>query len=171
MSQHTPESAELLPLDRQRTQSTISAFSDAGAGAHTTAADSEPQVLYEDNYIQVSQDGLIIKRYYFPVPTSKFIPWSKIQTVQTAKEADVRWYALKAWGMGLGNIWWSQKFQIVNFKKNGQLGVNSLADIMDSNIVVKIRDQWVRCGCYVEYPQEVMRTVRRMLVRTHPHAE
>ncbi|KAJ1958577.1 hypothetical protein EC988_000220 [Linderina pennispora] len=170
MSQSVPESAELLPLERHQTQSTISAFSATGAERNVTA-EFNPHVLYEDSDVQVSQEGLTIKRYYFPIPMSKFIPWGKIETVQTASEANVQWYELKMWGMGFGNIWWAQKFRIINDQRNGQLRVNTLPDIMGANIVVKIRGQWVRPGCHVEYVQEAIRAIRRMLVRTHQHAE
>ena len=37
---------------------------------------------YKDDYIEVSLNGLIIKKYYFPLFTSKTIPIEKIQNIK-----------------------------------------------------------------------------------------
>lgn len=40
------------------------------------------QVLYDDGLVTLDSGGLTIHRYYFPLGTSKYIPYSKIGGVQ-----------------------------------------------------------------------------------------
>src|SRR5262249_1744221 len=40
------------------------------------------QVLYDDGLVKLDLDGLTIRRYYFPLGTSKRIPYARIKGVQ-----------------------------------------------------------------------------------------
>jgi hypothetical protein len=40
------------------------------------------QMLYDDGLVQLDADGLTIRRYYFPLGTSKRIPYARIKGVQ-----------------------------------------------------------------------------------------
>ena len=40
------------------------------------------QMLYDDGLVQLDSDGLTIRRYYFPLGTSKRIPYARIKGVQ-----------------------------------------------------------------------------------------
>jgi hypothetical protein len=40
------------------------------------------QVLYDDSLVTLDSDGLTIWRYYFPLGTSKHIPYVQIKGVQ-----------------------------------------------------------------------------------------
>jgi hypothetical protein len=40
------------------------------------------QVLYDDSLVKLDLDGLTIRRYYFPLGTSKRIPYAQIKGVQ-----------------------------------------------------------------------------------------
>ncbi|ORX74166.1 hypothetical protein DL89DRAFT_289785 [Linderina pennispora] len=142
---------------------------DEPADDYLTADDES--ILYEDDYIQVSRDGLRIKRYWFPALNSTFIPWHTIEYVKTAREANVKWYEVKDWGPAFGNICWALKPRLITRKQAGNIGFNSLDEIRDSNIVVKVRGKWMRPGTYVEYPHEAMRMIRRMVASSHLHAE
>ncbi len=55
-------------------------------------------ILYDDGLVQLNSDGLIIRRYHFPLGTSKHIPYAQIKGVQP-------------WPMGLwtgkGRLWGS----------------------------------------------------------------
>ena len=55
-------------------------------------------ILYDDGLVQLNSDGLIIRRYHFPLGTSKHIPYAQIKGVQP-------------WSMGLwtgkGRLWGS----------------------------------------------------------------
>ncbi len=60
------------------------------------------QMLYDDGLVQLDSDGLTIRRYYFPLGTSKRIPYARIKGVQ-----ERRMGALKGrlWGSGTGTHW------------------------------------------------------------------
>ncbi|KAJ1965032.1 hypothetical protein GGI12_001054 [Dipsacomyces acuminosporus] len=126
---------------------------------------SDAMALYDDRYIKVTREGLEIFNYYFPTGTSRFIRWESIEYVRTAKEAGVKWYALKQWGMSLGNIWWAFKFRIVKATAGG-IGVRTYDEILQSNIVVKVHGGIIRPGSFVQYPEEAMMVIRKM-VRKH----
>jgi hypothetical protein len=40
------------------------------------------QILYDDGLIELDSDGLTIRQYYFPLGTSKRIPYAQIKDVQ-----------------------------------------------------------------------------------------
>ncbi|MBV9231248.1 MAG: hypothetical protein JOZ18_18195 [Chloroflexi bacterium] len=60
------------------------------------------QIFYDDGLVQLASDGLTIRRYYFPLGTSKHIPYAQIKGVQQ-------------WHMGLwtgkGRLWGSGDLQ------------------------------------------------------------
>ncbi|KAI8322237.1 hypothetical protein GQ54DRAFT_311074 [Martensiomyces pterosporus] len=172
----TAETVSLLRANAKNTQEAPSG--DAEAAIHEDASTSPPPIsteysadamaLYEDGYIKVTRDGLRIFNYYFPLLTSRFIRWEAIEYVKTAKEADVKWHELKIWGTSLGNIWWGFKCRIVKSTATG-LGVRSFNEILESNIVVKVRGSMIRPGSYVQYPEEAMLVIRKMVEKHHPH--
>ena len=55
-------------------------------------------ILYDDGLVQLNSDGITIRRYHFPLGTSKHIPYAQIKGVQP-------------WPMGLwtgkGRLWGS----------------------------------------------------------------
>ena len=55
-----------------------------GIGGNGGTIHSAPmkQTLYDDGLVQLDADGLTIRRYYFPLGTSKHIPYARIQGVQ-----------------------------------------------------------------------------------------
>lgn len=56
------------------------------------------QVFYDDGHVRLDHDGVIIRRYYFPLGMSKRIPYARIR-------------AVRAWHMGpltgKGRVWGS----------------------------------------------------------------
>ncbi|OBF12429.1 MULTISPECIES: hypothetical protein [unclassified Mycobacterium] len=54
------------------------------------------EALYEDSGLRLDEDGITIRRYYFPLATPKRIPYSKIQGVKTEQ---------MTWNSGKGRIW------------------------------------------------------------------
>ncbi|KXS14800.1 hypothetical protein M427DRAFT_155701 [Gonapodya prolifera JEL478] len=63
--------------------------------------------LYEDDHCVIYSDTLVIKSFYFPVPSSKTIKFVDIESIQTHEEAGLSWMGMKGWGMGVSDIWWS----------------------------------------------------------------
>jgi hypothetical protein len=55
-------------------------------------------ILYDDRLVQLNSDGLTIRRYYFPLGTSKHIPYAHIKGVQ-------QWH-MGPW-TGKGRLWGS----------------------------------------------------------------
>ncbi|OBK28625.1 hypothetical protein A5634_20135 [Mycobacterium asiaticum] len=52
--------------------------------------------LYEDPNLLLDEDGITIRRYYFPVATSKRVPYSAIQSIKSKQ---------MGWASGKGRIW------------------------------------------------------------------
>ena len=61
-------------------------------------------LLYEDKYVRITEEGITIRRYYFPTFQSKFVPWSAIKCFRLEP---VNFFKSKGWGMGLSNVWWA----------------------------------------------------------------
>ncbi|KAJ1740767.1 hypothetical protein LPJ78_004206 [Coemansia sp. RSA 989] len=131
------------------------------------------EVLYEDRYLIVHERALVIKRYYFPSLGSRAIPWNKIERVQIARDADVKWYELKMWGMGFGTIWWNCKPRVITWNRYGRrFEINGLSQILATNIVVGVKNSWIRPGTFAENPQQAMAAIGRLLYRNpHLHSE
>lgn len=95
------------------------------------SAKDEPKLLYEDRYVKVTDTDVILKAYYFPVKkASKRIPFREIERVSSSRGdcALPRRY----WGIGLSNVWWA----CGHSRRN--------------NVVIKKRNDWIRCGFSVE---------------------
>ena len=56
------------------------------------------QLLYDDGLVQLAADGLTLRRYYFPLGTSKHIPYARIRGVQARR--------MGLWS-GKGRLWGS----------------------------------------------------------------
>ncbi|KAJ2706036.1 hypothetical protein H4S00_007106 [Coemansia sp. D1744] len=129
------------------------------------------EILYEDSYVQVSTRALVIKRYYFPSFGSRAIPWNKIEWVHLARDANVKCYELKDWGMGIGSIWWNCRSRlIVRGTRPYTLKISGLQNTLASNIVVKVKNAWIRPGSYVDRPDLAMAAIGQLIYRNHPHS-
>jgi hypothetical protein len=68
---------------------------------------NKPLSLYKDKYVELTEKGIIIDWYYFPIGMKKFIPYSEIKSAKDA-ETDLQLFSMldyKAWGMEMNNIW------------------------------------------------------------------
>ncbi|CAG8509422.1 2844_t:CDS:2 [Ambispora gerdemannii] len=52
-------------------------------------------LLYDDIFFSATTKHLIIKKYYFPIGTSKYIPLTEITSVVTDQEYPLRWWQVK----------------------------------------------------------------------------
>ncbi|KAI8322236.1 hypothetical protein GQ54DRAFT_153831 [Martensiomyces pterosporus] len=167
-----PERIALLRMES--TPSSLSRFDAAtlADGQLDRAHEDESQEpLYEDNYIKVTHQGLTIYKYWFPLMNSMFIKWEDIEYVRTAKEANVKWYEVKDWGVAWGNICWAFKCRLIAKKQSGSIGFFSMEEIRNTNIVVKLKGGWIRPGAYVEDLPRAIAVIRRMLTHRHAHDE
>ncbi len=60
------------------------------------------QILYEDKFIQINEQGVLIRCYYFPIGTAKFVKFCDIEKVYRESDAMGN---VKGWGMSLSPIW------------------------------------------------------------------
>ncbi len=65
------------------------------------------KALYEDDFIVVTDSGVLIRCFYFPSGSDKFIPFSDIL------KAEEEYAALNfsLWGFGLSGVWWASDIQ------------------------------------------------------------
>jgi hypothetical protein len=57
------------------------------------------QALYDDGLVTLDADGLTIRRYYFPMATSKRIPYTRIKGVQE-RHMELLTGKGRLWGQG-----------------------------------------------------------------------
>jgi hypothetical protein len=50
-----------------------------------TTSLSGPHILYSDHLIEISADGITFRKYYFPIPSDKFVPYSEIDHIDIRK--------------------------------------------------------------------------------------
>jgi hypothetical protein len=62
------------------------------------------QALYDDGLVSLDADGLTIRRYYFPLGTSKRIPYSRIKGVQEQRMEFLTGKG-RLWGTGDLRYW------------------------------------------------------------------
>ena len=61
-------------------------------------------VLYEDRFVKVTTESLILKWYFFPSCGKKTIPFGDIEAFL---REPISVLASKGWGMGLSNVWYA----------------------------------------------------------------
>ena len=98
------------------------------------------KVLYSDDCVDVTTDGVKIKWYWFPAATSKFVTFEKLATLHSMPERTLPWKTdSKGWGMGIGRTWWAcgDSKQV--------WGMEGLRTMQDCNLVIE-SDSWYRHG-------------------------
>ena len=60
--------------------------------------------LYEDRYITLTDQGVTIKWYYFPIGKAKHIAWGEVKAF---RYEPINLFTSKGWGMGFSNVWWA----------------------------------------------------------------
>eukprot|EP00547_Thalassionema_nitzschioides_P002880 CAMPEP_0194200540 /NCGR_PEP_ID=MMETSP0156-20130528/1102_1 /TAXON_ID=33649 /ORGANISM="Thalassionema nitzschioides, Strain L26-B" /LENGTH=121 /DNA_ID=CAMNT_0038925549 /DNA_START=190 /DNA_END=555 /DNA_ORIENTATION=+ len=68
---------------------------------------STNEIVYDDCYITLTKNTLILKTYYFPFGFSKTIPRGEIDRIWKGNDLDLSFLKKKSWGMALSNIWWA----------------------------------------------------------------
>ena len=65
---------------------------------------SKIPVLYEDRFVKVTTESLILKWYFFPCGNQKTIPFGDVEAFL---REPISMLSSKGWGMGLSNVWYS----------------------------------------------------------------
>lgn len=65
-------------------------------------------VFYEDKFVKVTPESLILKWYYFPYGNAKTIPFGDIEAFLREPISCV---SAKGWGMGMSNVWYACDMQ------------------------------------------------------------
>lgn len=60
--------------------------------------------LYEDEYIRLSNGGVQLKTYYFPLGGWKYIAWDELEAFNYER---INMLTSKGWGQGCSNVWWA----------------------------------------------------------------
>jgi hypothetical protein len=62
--------------------------------------------LYEDAFVRVEADAVVVKWYYFPLATSKRIPYAHVERIESGLRERLDLTETKTWGMALTPVWW-----------------------------------------------------------------
>ena len=118
-------------------------------GSVPPAVQLPSDVLYDDQYVRLTETQVIIKKYYFPFGNAKRIDYGAIESCATDKQLGIGMLEYKAWGMALSSIWWAW----------GGMRQDK------SNLVITVRDCWPRCGFCVADMAKVQAILRDKGVR------
>eukprot|EP00193_Tetraselmis_chui_P000647 CAMPEP_0177754676 /NCGR_PEP_ID=MMETSP0491_2-20121128/2136_1 /TAXON_ID=63592 /ORGANISM="Tetraselmis chuii, Strain PLY429" /LENGTH=134 /DNA_ID=CAMNT_0019270075 /DNA_START=305 /DNA_END=706 /DNA_ORIENTATION=+ len=130
----------------------------------TTTPLYEPEILYEDKFVRVTETDVAIKKYYFPLALRKVIPGMDIESVQNAQTLGVlKMGQCKRWGMALNNIWWALDWGRDDF------GCGKSKHV--SVVVTSSRKACFRCGFSVEDEDKAREAFQKMLRAVSPQAE
>ena len=64
--------------------------------------------LYSDRFVEIFEDHLQIKGYYFPFGAKKRVDLKEGVTFRTDAELGLHFFEKKGWGLATNNIWWAQ---------------------------------------------------------------
>ncbi|KAJ2492606.1 hypothetical protein IWW37_001361 [Coemansia sp. RSA 2050] len=154
----------------EASESSASANLAADIGESQDASFTESVVLYEDNYLLVTNKGITIHRYYFPFLSDRFVPWDQIEYIKTAKDLGVKWYQIKEWGTALSDIWWNCAWRFFKDPFQDGLGFNSMEHILKHNIVIKVTGCKTLPGSCVRNPEKAMAEISKLMRQHHSHS-
>merc|ERR1712137_311194 len=120
--------------------------------------------LYEDEFVRIAHDAIVIKAYYFPFGQWRTIPADDIASVHDAGALDVEGIlACKVWGMAFNNIWWACDWK----RLNKQLGMKGRT----SYVVACKSPGWFRHAFSVSDPLAAQAAIQRVVNEKSPGAE
>ncbi len=68
------------------------------------------EVLYEDDKVKITNTGILLSAYWFPLGTKKFIPFKDIKNAEVRRK--VSHFFMKAWGIAADfEVWWPMDFK------------------------------------------------------------
>lgn len=113
-----------------------------------------PAPLYQDQFVDICQDHLNIKRYYFPFGQEKRITIGPGSGVSFATDREL---GQKVWGMTLNNVWWA-----LDWSRDPGLGARRRR----LGVVITVRDETFRKGFSVEDEAAALRALKSVVPRT-----
>lgn len=128
-----------------------------------TEADPSPPLapLYQDKFVDIYQDHLNIKCFYFPFGWERRIaigPGAGV-SFTTDRELGFRWRDRKAWGMALNNVWWAR-----DWVRDPVLNLGGPPRHL--GVVLKVGAEPFRKGFSVEDEAAALRALESVLPRT-----
>ncbi|CAE7389460.1 unnamed protein product [Symbiodinium natans] len=114
--------------------------------------------LYQDKFVEIFDDHLRIKSYYFPFGKAKVINIPSVSgavSFSTDRDLDFSLWDWKVWGMALNNVWWAPDWQRCSLSGNRNLG-----------IVITVEHERFRKGFSVEDATAALKVLEELLPRT-----
>lgn len=68
-------------------------------------------VQYEDDYVLLTEDFLIIKRYFFPLMKPKIIRTRDLRVAYFDTQENSKYGILRTWGKSQNDIYWAVDFR------------------------------------------------------------
>jgi hypothetical protein len=99
--------------------------------------------LYQDGLVQITDQEMVFRNYYFPCGGDKRVPWDQIEYVQVRKPS-ITFGSWRIWGGG-PRTWFP-----FDGARPGR----------DAIFVASLRGRFVRIGFTVEHTQEVIRILQ-----------
>jgi len=104
------------------------------------------EILYEDKYVKITNNEILLKKYYFPSFSSKKIEFKNIEYLCTDQEYGLDILGYKVWGMGVSMIYWAY-------------GWGSFLSRPKNNYIIKQHDTTLCSGFSVENPIEFCKII------------
>ena len=94
-------------------------------------------ILYEDEYCELTEELLKIKKYFFPTLKPKIVHVKDIRVVYFDEQKEAAGYASRrSWGMGKNDTYWAADFaRCLPGDKHGRVDV--IVDIEDGEFLAK----------------------------------
>lgn len=67
--------------------------------------------LYIDDYVELYEDILIIKRYFFPLMKSKFVRLKDLRIAYYDEQQNGKYASIRTWGKGGKDVYWAVDFR------------------------------------------------------------
>ena len=68
-------------------------------------------VLYEDDYVELSEDILVIKKYFFPLMKPKIVRIRDLRVAYFDDQENAKYPVLRTWGKACNDVYWAVDFR------------------------------------------------------------
>uniref|UniRef100_A0AC35GCV9 Uncharacterized protein n=1 Tax=Panagrolaimus sp. PS1159 TaxID=55785 RepID=A0AC35GCV9_9BILA len=74
-------------------------------------SDDFGHLLYTDEYVELYEEILIIKRYFFPLMKPKIIRLKDLRIAYYDDQANGKYASIRTWGKGGKEVYWAVDFR------------------------------------------------------------